>query len=113
MAGISDNDKAWLDSFLGKDSDEEFKQNVETAAKQMKIMFDSFIAQGFSRMEALTIIDSDAFLDMPMSRRRWRQRRKPKWIDKDPRKQGWCITRLTADSRVYVNRTGKVFYERW
>ena len=56
MAGLSDNDQAWIDSFLGKDSDDEFKQNIETAAKQMKIMLDSFIAQGFSRMEALTIL---------------------------------------------------------
>ena len=58
MAGLSDKDKAWIDSFLGKDSDYELKQNMETAAKQMKIMLDVFIAQGFSRMEALTILTS-------------------------------------------------------
>lgn len=48
-----------------------------------------------------------------MSRRRWKQKKRPKWIDKDPRKQGWTLLELTIDSKTYINKSGKKFYVRW
>lgn len=56
MAGISDADKAWINSFLGKETDEEFKEKIDAATKQLKIAFNSLVGQGFSNIEALTIL---------------------------------------------------------
>lgn len=44
--------------------------------------------------------------------RRWKQKRKPKWIDQDPRKQGWELIGVKADAKVYA-KGGKLFYVRW
>ena len=47
-----------------------------------------------------------------MSRRRWRQKRRKKWIDQDPRKQGWKLIATRADTKVY-SKGDKLFYVRW
>jgi len=47
-----------------------------------------------------------------MSRRRWKQKKRPKWIDQDPRKQGWELIATRADTKVY-SKNGKLFFVRW
>lgn len=56
MAGLSADDTAWINSFVGKETEEELVKNNEAFAKQMRSIFNALVGQGFTKSEALTLV---------------------------------------------------------